>query len=263
MNLNTPQALLRPRIAAHFDKGAASYLHAASLQQQVATQLALCLPTQVPVMLDLGCGPGWLQPVLAQHCQQLWAADLSAEMLQHARQIGAASHFLQTDASAIPLPDQSVDLVFSSLMLQWCADPAAVMTEINRILKPGGRLLLTTLVSGSLCEFSQSWALVDNQPHQLAFLTVPQLMTQLQRSSLQLRVELQPYQLFYPDVFSLCRSFQQIGANYVAGRQRGLTGKQRWQQFAQAYEQFRQPQGLPLSYQVLQIQALKLATATG
>lgn len=261
MNLSSAETLLlQPRIAAHFDKGAASYLNAANLQQQVATHLAELLPAYVPVILDLGCGPGWLQPTLARHCQSLWAADLSAAMLQQARNIGAASQFFQADASALPLPDESVDLVFSSLMLQWCAEPAAVLAEISRILKPGGSLLLTTLVSGSLAEFSQSWAAVDKQPHQLTFLPVAGLFAQLQQPALRLMYQVQRYQLFFPDVFSLARSFQQIGANYVAGRQPGLTGKQRWQQFAKAYEQFRCPEGLPLSYQVLQLQAVK---ATG
>ncbi len=261
MSLSSAETLLlQPRIAAHFDKGAVSYLHAASLQQQVASQLAELLPAHVPVILDLGCGPGWLQPTLARHCQSLWAADLSAAMLQQARQIGAASQFFQADASALPLPDASVDLVFSSLMLQWCPEPAAVLAEISRLLKPGGRLLLTTLVAGSLAEFSHSWAAVDQQPHQLTFLPVAELLAQLQQPALTLTYQVQHYQQFYPDVFSLARSFQQIGANYVAGRQPGLTGKQRWQQFAAAYEQCRCPQGLPLSYQVLQLQAVK---ATG
>lgn len=250
-------AAQQPRIAAHFDRGAASYCCAASLQQQVANHLAAQLPAQVPVLLDLGCGPGWIQPRLARHCQSLWAADLSAAMLHQARQIGAASQFYQADARALPLPDASVDLVFSSLMLQWCPEPGAVLAEISRILKPGGRLLLTTLVTGSLAEFSHSWATVDQQPHQLRFLTEAELCAQLQQPTLTLSYQVQQYQLFYPDVLSLARSFQQIGANYVAGRQSGLTGKQRWRQFAEAYEQFRCPDGLPLSYQVLQLQAVK------
>lgn len=248
---------LQPQIASHFDKGAHSYLSAAPLQQQVALQLAAALPAQVPVMLDLGCGPGWLHPNLKQHCQNLWAADLSAAMLAQAQQQGCAERLLQADARALPIHDETVDLVFSSLMLQWCAEPAAVMDELVRILTPGGRVLLSTLVSGSLAEFSQSWAQVDDQPHQLHFLAVDELMAQLRHPALELVVTEQQHQLYFPDVFSLSRSFKQIGANYVAGRQSGLTGKMRWQRFAKAYEQFRTPQGLPLTYQVLQVQAIK------
>ncbi len=257
---NRPQKTTaqQPQIASHFDKGAQSYLSAAPLQQQVAWQLAAALPAQVPVILDLGCGPGWLHPILTKHCAKLWAADLSAAMLAQARQQGCAERFWQADASALPIDNQSVDLVFSSLMLQWCADPAAVIDEIVRILTPGGQVLLSTLVSGSLTEFSQSWAQVDDQPHQLHFLAVDELMTQLRHPALELKVTEQQHQLFFPDVFSVARSFKQIGANFVAGRQQGLTGKMRWQQFAKAYEQFRSPQGLPLTYRVLQIQATKI-----
>jgi malonyl-CoA O-methyltransferase len=247
----------QPQIASHFDKGAQSYLSAAPLQQQVALQLATALPSQVPVILDLGCGPGWLHPILKQHCQRLWAADLSAAMLAQAQQQGCAERLLQADARTLPIHDETVDLVFSSLMLQWCAEPAAVIDELVRILTPGGRVLLSTLVSGSLAEFSQSWAQVDDQPHQLHFLAAEELMAQLRHPALELVVTEQQHQLYFPDVFSLSRSFKQIGANYVAGRQSGLTGKMRWQRFAKAYEQFRTPQGLPLTYQVLQIQAIK------
>ncbi len=247
----------QPQIASHFDKGAKSYLSAAPLQQQVALQLATALPSQVPVILDLGCGPGWLHPILKQHCQSLWAADLSAAMLAQAQQQGCAERLLQADARTLPIHDATVDLVFSSLMLQWCAEPAAVIDELVRILTPGGRVLLSTLVSGSLAEFSQSWAQVDDQPHQLHFLAVDELMAQLRHPALKFVVTEQQHQLYFPDVFSVARSFKQIGANFVAGRQQGLTGKMRWQRFAQAYEQFRSPQGLPLTYRVLQIQATK------
>ena len=246
------------RIAAHFDKAAGSYLQAADLQQQVALALARLLPTKLEILLDLGCGPGWLHPQLAGHCQQLWAADLSPAMLSQAATLALATRYLQADAAALPLPDHSVQLVFSSLMLQWCPDPDRVFTEIFRVLQPGGQLLLTTLVAGSLTEFSQSWARVDQQPHHLPFQPAEVLQQAARQSGLQLQASQHCYQLYFQDVQSLARSFQQIGANYVAGRaHQGLGGKRRWMSFAAAYEQYRQPQGLPLSYQVLQIQAYK------
>lgn len=246
------------RIAAHFDKAAKSYLQAADLQQQVALELARLLPTKLDVLLDLGCGPGWLHPQLAGHCQQLWAADLSPAMLSQAAKLAIASRYLQADAAALPLADESVQLVFSSLMLQWCPEPERVFAEIFRVLQPGGQLLLTTLVAGSLTEFNQSWARVDQQPHQLPFQPAEVLQQAARQSGLQFQSSQHCYQLYFQDVQSLARSFQQIGANYVAGRaEQGLGGKRRWLSFAAAYEQFRQPQGLPLSYQVLQMQAYK------
>lgn len=245
------------KIADYFGKGASTYLPAALLQQQVATDLMAFLPTSSDVLLDLGCGPGWLHPQLGLKCRQLWALDVSAPMLQQAKAQAVASRYMQADAACIPLPDHSVDTVFSSLMLQWCPQPAAVMQELQRILKPGGRIVLATLAAGSLVEFSQSWEQVDAARHHIDFLSVARLQTELSHSLLQAEFSQHGYQLHYPDVFSLSRSFQQIGANYVAARAKGLTGKQRWQQFANAYERLRTPAGLPLSYQVLIWQATK------
>ncbi len=249
-------------VSRHFDKAAQSYQSGAQLQQQVATDLLSRLndvkPQQHKCLLDMGCGPGWLHPTLKNYCTELWAADLSARMLAEAKTLNQASRFFEADAAALPIAANCLDTIFSSLMLQWCPKPAAVFAEFQRVLKEDGRLYLTTLVTGSMAEFRQSWAQVDNHPHQLAFLSAAEVLAAASAAGFVCHSELITYRLFYPDVQSLARSFKQIGANYVAGRPgSGLGGKKRWLQFANAYEQFRTKQGLPLSYQVLQIVARK------
>lgn len=254
----------RQHIRRHFNKAAQSYQSGANLQQQVALDLLALLAkkTQTPDehrrLLDLGSGPGWLHPQLKEHCSELWAADLSEAMLAEAETLGLASRYIQADAAALPLPAQSVGCIFSSLMLQWCPKPEAVFAECYRLLQPGGQLYLSTLVADSMAEFQQSWAQVDNQPHQLDFLPAQQLFNAVEAQGFSCQSEQLTYQLFYPDVLHLSRSFKQIGANFVAGRKdTGLGGKKRWAAFASAYEKFRTAQGLPLSYQVLQIVATK------
>jgi malonyl-CoA O-methyltransferase len=254
------QTSITPVIAAHFDKAATSYVTAATLQQHVALDLAALLPSlakeESRILLDVGCGPGWYHPQLIQHCSELWAVDLSAAMLAQAQSMACATRYIQADVCQIPLPDHSVDLIFSSLMLQWCTTPKEALSELCRLLKPGGTLLLSTLVQGSMSEFQQSWARVDDDTHQLALISAVELLEILQLQSLDLSVcsEQKQYQVFYPDVWSLARSFKQIGANFVQGRRGlGLMGKRRWLAFANQYEQFRETRGLPLSYQVLQL----------
>ncbi len=251
-------------IAAHFDKGAPSYVDAALLQRQVAGDLCQHLPlAPIGTLLDLGCGPGWLHPRLQQSCHQLIAADLSPAMLAQAQQVGLAQHFLCADASALPLASASVDLVFSSLMLQWCAQPEAVFSEVARVLRPGGTLLLTTLVEGSLAEFRQSWHQVDSDTHHLPFAPAQRIGAAVTQAGLTLQAQQLRYVVHYPDVRALARGFKQLGANYVQGRQRqGLSGKGRWAQWQNAYEPFRTDAGLPLSYEVLQLVARKSAPLT-
>jgi malonyl-CoA O-methyltransferase len=82
-------------------------------------------------------------------------------MLQQARQ---QSRWLRrfervrADAYALPFADGAFDLVFSSLMLQWCDDLDAVFGEIARVLKPGGLLLFSTFGPGTLAELREAWA---------------------------------------------------------------------------------------------------------
>lgn len=249
-------------VSRHFDKAAQSYQSGAQLQQQVAADLLALLPEvkaqQQKRLLDMGCGPGWLHPKLKSYCTELWAADLSAMMLAEAKTLKQASCYIEADAAALPIPANCIDSIFSSLMLQWCPKPAAVFAEFHRVLREDGTLYLSTLVTGSMAEFSQSWAQVDDHAHQLAFLSVAEVLAAASAQGFVCQSEIRTYQLFYPEVQSLARSFKQIGANYVAGRANsGLGGKKRWLQFAKAYEQFRTEQGLPLSYQVLQIVARK------
>jgi len=67
-----------------------------------------------------------------------------------------------------------------------------------------------------------------------------------------LGLEARPHVLHYPDVRSLTHELKALGAhNLNPGRPAGLTGRARMQGLLQAYERFRQPQGLPATYQVV------------
>ena len=103
--------------------------------------------------VDLGSGPGHLAIELAQLAPQLQVTglDLSDEMLveagQHACASGMADRvsFRKGDAVQIPFPDASLDLVVSTLSLHHWGDPIAVLDEIDRVLRPGGAILIFDL----------------------------------------------------------------------------------------------------------------------
>ena len=65
---------------------------------------------------------------------------------------------VRADAYSLPFRDGAFDLVFSSLMLQWCDDLDAVFAEIARVLRPGGLLLFSTFGPGTLAELREAWA---------------------------------------------------------------------------------------------------------
>jgi arsenite methyltransferase len=100
------------------------------------------------VALDVGAGPGSITTSLAHAAGADGLAlgvDISEPMLVRAvRAVRAAAGpqvgFLRADAQRLPLRDETVDAAVSIAVLQLIPDPAAALSEIARVLKPGGRL---------------------------------------------------------------------------------------------------------------------------
>jgi SAM-dependent methyltransferase len=107
------------------------------------------------VVLDLGSGGGIDVILSAKRVGPTGVAyglDMTDEMLalaqQNAREAGVANvHFLKGLIEAIPLPADSVDVVISNCVINLSADKAAVLTEMARVLRPGGRIGVTDVVA--------------------------------------------------------------------------------------------------------------------
>ncbi|WP_254491521.1 methyltransferase domain-containing protein, partial [Salmonella enterica] len=69
------------------------------------------------------------------------------------------------DAAALPLADNSVDVIFSNLCLQWVDDLPAVFAGFRRVLKPGGLLVCSTFGPETLVELNEAFAAADDRPH--------------------------------------------------------------------------------------------------
>lgn len=110
-------------------------------------------------VLDLATGPG--EPALTVAALvapdgEVLGADLSERMVERAREAArerkvANARFEAMDAEALELPDESFDAVVSRFGLQIVTDPDAVIREMLRVLKPGGRLGLTVWGPGERC----------------------------------------------------------------------------------------------------------------
>ena len=96
--------------------------------------------------LDLGCGPGENIPELVRIAKAAVALDIDSEAIRRAGSKWADRrvHFLQGDIGRLPLRDRCADLVVLSEVLEHCRDEPQVISEIARVLQPGGFLLLTT-----------------------------------------------------------------------------------------------------------------------
>ncbi|NPV86953.1 MAG: arsenite methyltransferase [Anaerolineae bacterium] len=95
---------------------------------------------------DVGAGTGFIAAGLAPLVRQVHVIDGSAAMLEVARKNLAdypSIVYHHAEGLALPLEDQSVDVVFANMYLHHCPDPLAAIREMARILKPGGRLVIT------------------------------------------------------------------------------------------------------------------------
>ena len=100
--------------------------------------------------LDVGTGTGRYRPVLARAgARHIVAVDCSWEMLTAGRDIGAGA-LVCGDAVALPIADGVFDLALASLMVGDVADLTRWVTEIHRVLRPGGHLVFS--------DFHESWA---------------------------------------------------------------------------------------------------------
>lgn len=245
------------QVAASFSRAATSYDAVAELQRHVGTQLLARLPVSLQPhrWLDLGSGTGYFTRALGERYGQGTglAVDIAEGMLRHARPQGGASHFIAGDAEALPLQAASVDLLFSSLALQWCADFPRVLSEAQRVLRPGGALAFSSLCVGTLQELRDSWQAVDGFVHVNRFRRFEDYQQCCAASGMQvLSLQRQAQTLHFPDLRSLTTSLKDLGAhNLNPGRPGGLAGRARIRALLEAYERWRQPAGLPATYQVV------------
>jgi ubiquinone/menaquinone biosynthesis C-methylase UbiE len=121
-----------------------------SLVGRIADDVAAVAPDRARV-LEVGCGPGHLSIRLArQHGLQVTGLDLDSAMISRARANAdrpGGGHqprpsLLVGDVASLAFPDQSFDLVVSTLSMHHWADPTAGLAEIGRVLRPGARALI-------------------------------------------------------------------------------------------------------------------------
>jgi ubiquinone/menaquinone biosynthesis C-methylase UbiE/predicted transcriptional regulator len=112
---------------------------------QVDLQLALSMLDPASIVGDLGCGSGHLAQLLAPHVQRVIAVDASAEMLATARErlAGVANvEVRMSDLERLPIESASLDIGICSLVLHYVSEPARVLAEAYRAIRPGGRLIV-------------------------------------------------------------------------------------------------------------------------
>jgi len=162
------------------------------------------------------------------------------------------------DALALPLADRSVDVLHSSLCIQWCESPRELFAEFARVLKPGGFMAVSTLGPDTLRELRQAWAAADNtRPHVSRFLDMHDLGDAALAAGLRDPVlDADHLMSRYAHPRDLLRELKGLGAtNADAHRERGLTGKARFARMFDAYETMRVDGMIPATWEVVELHA--------
>ena len=255
----------KQRMRGAFDRAAADYDRVAVLQREVGARLLERLDyirLQAHSIVDVGAGTGHLSKDLSRRYKQarVIAVDIAPNMLRAARRnagtlarLCGKHAFVCGDAERLPLANQSADLIFSNLTLQWCNQLDGAFAEFRRVLKPGGLLLFSTFGPDTLRELREAWASADHAQHVNAFIDMHDIGDALLRAAFSDPVmDVERLTLTYGDVQQLMRELKTLGArNANAGRARGLTGKGALRAMTAAYEKLRRDGVLPATYEVV------------
>lgn len=245
-----------------FEMAASTYDAAAVLQREVNQRLLSRLDyikLQPESVLDLGAGTGGGSLALKKRYAKarVWALDFARPMLlELKRRAGFWRRPLPVcaNAAALPFKDGSIDLIFSSLTLQWCGDLAAVFEECRRVLKPGGAFMFATLGPDTLKELRASWAVVDDMEHVNAFVDMHDVGDLLVAAGFADPVlDVERITMTYRDLTKMLRELKHLGANTVFGRRlSGLTGKRRFAGMRETYKRLYAADGVyPSTYEIV------------
>ena len=144
MTTSNPSAAYFERVAGRWDELRSGYFTEAV--RAAAISKAYLHPDMS--VADVGAGTGFIAAGLAPLVKHVHVLDGSLEMISVARENLAQFvnvEFHVADGLALPLPDASLDAVFANMYLHHCPDPLAAIREMVRLLRPGGRLVITDM----------------------------------------------------------------------------------------------------------------------
>lgn len=253
----------KKRVRASFDRAANTYDAAAVLQKLVRDEMFSRLDlikVKPDNILDAGCGTGHGSFTLQKRFKtaQVYSLDLAFGMLQKTQAQQSFIHklfrpkrLICADIENLPIADNSMDIVWSNLALQWCNDLDKSFTEISRLLKPNSLFMFSTFGPDTLKELRA--ASHNNATHVSRFIDMHDIGDALTRNGFNAPVlDVERYTLTYDEVRSVMQDLKSIGAhNATQGRGRGLTGKSFLKNLSAQYEQFRINGKLPATFEVI------------
>ncbi len=218
-----------------YDKLAAGYSDASVVAREIARRLNVrldYLAIEPKHVLDIGVGTGESLPSLYKRYPKaaVTGMDISLPMLlqvNRRRSLFRKARLVQSDAGRLPFPDQSLDLVTAGMMLFLVPDPFEVFQEINRVLKPSGALLYSTLGPDSFKTVLKVLHDIDSRNVYIGFPDMHDIGDAMARAGLaQPVLDTEHLNITYPGVEAMLSELCRCGGvNVAEGRRKGLMGR--------------------------------------
>lgn len=129
--------------ARHWDR-----LRAEMFGSEFELRLLAALLPEHAIVCDLGCGTGRMTELLSPFAQHVIGVDASEAMIEAARQRlrpSTNTTIHRAQLKELPLDDDSIDVALMVLVLHYVSDPLAALKEAERVLRPGGKLVLVDM----------------------------------------------------------------------------------------------------------------------
>lgn len=242
-----------------FDDAPAGHGGSGDLGRAIADELLerlAAVKIEPRTVVDLGCGDGHATRVLQGMYRRALVIGVDrAPGAVRARgwRPGRRPRAVRAALARLPLPDASVDLLYSNLLFRRQHEPQALFTELRRVLRPGGVLMFSTLGPDTLWELRAAWAAVDGRVQLPELTDMHDIGDALLAAGLRDPVmDVDRLRRDYPDLRALLRTARTLGAPGVAaGRPRGLTGRGTLERLRAAWPVSADGGSVPASWEVV------------
>ncbi len=257
-------------IKKNFEKAATTYANSSGLQHEVATELAETIKKSPGHTLDIGSGTGYLASAIKEQFPEakLITCDLSHAMLKVAagNKDAAPAMAFVADCEELPIKDCSFDTVVSSLTYQWSTDITTSMLEAERVIRPGGSFVFSTLGKGTMAELKKATRAAyrmkgrEHPPHFMDFLSAEDIGETLVTVGFgNIKIEKEIKEIVYKDLWELLRTLKNIGAiNPEKQDSADLSGGSLLREVAKTYARLApgpDDKGITATYEILKISA--------
>ena len=221
----------KSQIVDAFSKSADSYEQASQVQALVAAEIAdkaLSGLANDPDVLEIGCGTGGLTRHLLTGVKggRFLITDIAPNMVEKCKTQceDPRVEYLCMDGERPSLDGRQFDLIVSSLAVQWFADLKSGLAELAALLKPGGRLLFSTLGQDTFANWRAAHAALNLQDGTRRYPELAEIKATMPEGG---KVEISEAHIVrdYDDARVFARRLKTIGANTPSSGHKPLTPK--------------------------------------